>query len=297
MVKDKSQFGKGLLIPILAGSGILLLATNKMEEDKVIERPNTVEGRNSIEQVVDYKVDDFSNDTEKDSEEDFNEFSYLDVYSDIIENHTNFFNRKHDLNLDPDLVKAMISIESGHPRDREGAFRYDPMQIANKGDFALKVLANKNTNLIGNFDRLKNKVHTPWNKKKSRWDYSNSNMDADSSIYGGIGWLFYKKAIREVRDREYGDVIDYLVNPGDNFWNISEENNTTVGILRKYNPNVVPEKIKPGQKINLKKGYTEVYISSWDSWKKSVGEYNGNGDSNYVEKVYRNLKSIKNSSK
>ena len=90
------------------------------------------------------------------------------IYNPIIDEALNYFESMHGVSPGRDLVKAMIAVESGATRD---AFRHDPMQIANQGDFALDVLINRreNTNLIGDFSRLKGKTKTPWRNKN--WDY------------------------------------------------------------------------------------------------------------------------------
>lgn len=171
-------------------------------------------------------------------------YEYLRQYDLIIEKYVNEFNTRHNLDLDPDLIRAMIVVESGSPKDRNGAFAYDPMQIANTGDYALEVLADdtkENTHLIGDFSRLKGKKLTPMGDKG--WDYSNTNMNADSSIYGGIGWFIHKATIYDTREDNEG-----------NF---------------------------------------EVFIKGHRTWRKAVEGYNGDGDPNYVDKVYRVLGEIK----
>src|SRR3989344_3392445 len=127
-------------------------------------------------------------------------YSFIKPYERIIDNSLEYFRSIHGISPPRELIEAMIIEEAGHISHRDNAFVYDPMQIANQGDFALSVLSNglENTRLIGDFSSLKNKRHTP--RRNNKWDYSGSNMDAESSIFGGIGWLYNKAAIRSVRN-------------------------------------------------------------------------------------------------
>jgi hypothetical protein len=127
-------------------------------------------------------------------------YLFIKPYEKIIDNSLEYFRSIHGISPPRELIEAMIIEEAGHISHRDNAFVYDPMQIANQGDFALSVLSNglENTRLIGDFSSLKNKRHTP--RRNNKWDYSGSNMDAESSIFGGIGWLYNKAAIRSVRN-------------------------------------------------------------------------------------------------
>lgn len=224
-------------------------------------------------------------------------FSYLNDYDWIINQTVEEYNKRLGINLDSDLVKAIISSESGDPKDRKGAFVYDPMQIANKGDFALDVLVNRkeSTYLIGNFSFLEGKKKTVWNRKKKCWDYSNSNMDAKSSIRGGVGWLVHKAAIYDERIIEEGPLQEYVVRKRDNFSKIAWKENTTVETLRKYNPSVNLKKLIPGKtRLKFRKARREIYIRGWRPWRDAVKRYNGGGNPDYVREVYDVLRELKN---
>jgi len=218
-------------------------------------------------------------------------FSYLKVYESIINKCVAEFNKKHNIALDPNVIKAMITVESGSEKDRKGAFRYDPMQIANQGDYALETLANaeENTYLIGDFSRLKGKNKTPWDRKKKCWDYSNSNMAAEDSVYGGIGWLLHKAAIYDERIAEEGDTKDYVVKKGDSLWEIAKNKKTTVETIKKYS-GLKNDSIHPGKKLRFRKARKEMYIEGWESWGKAAEEYNGGGNPNYLKEVRQTYK-------
>lgn len=118
-----------------------------------------------------------------------------EAYDNLILQETNYWNSvyaKHGATpLNPDLVKAMILQESGTTRD---AYFHDPMQIANKGDFALTVLGQGTESGIPKkgYKELHGIKHTP--RKNGDWDYSNSNMTPELSIRYGIRWLFHKRS-------------------------------------------------------------------------------------------------------
>jgi hypothetical protein len=128
------------------------------------------------------------------------DYSYLSVYDTQIESALNYFEKRHKRRPETNLIKAMIHVESGSSRKTNEAFRFDPMQIANEGDYALTVLQNgqEHTKMIGDFLELKGKKLTP--RKDGEWDYSGSNMTHEASINGGIGWLIHKAAIRDYRN-------------------------------------------------------------------------------------------------
>ncbi|MDO8460157.1 MAG: hypothetical protein Q7S74_03540 [Nanoarchaeota archaeon] len=130
------------------------------------------------------------------------DYSYLDIYDTTIKETIDYFKEKHGRAPESNLIKAMIAVESGNPKHRTKAFLYDPMQIANQGDHALHVLAEKkeNTYLIGDFSSLEEKKETP--HRNGVWDYSQSNMDAKSSILGGVGWLYHKSAIHDIKSQD-----------------------------------------------------------------------------------------------
>ena len=122
-------------------------------------------------------------------------FSKYKPYQRIIEEEVEKYNAKFHFpkTLTGNHIYAMIETESGKNPE---AFRKDPMQIANQGDHALETLRTQGeyTWQIGDFSFLQEKEHTRimhWLKL-----YNRSNMDAESSIKGGIGWLVNKAAIR-----------------------------------------------------------------------------------------------------
>ena len=123
-------------------------------------------------------------------------FSFIDIYDPTINSVLSYFRELHEITPDRNLIKAMIAVESGSIADREKAFRHDPMQIANEGDYALNVLASgdEHTEMVGDFSFLQGIKYTP--RINGRWDYSQTNMTPEASIRGGVGWLYHKAAIR-----------------------------------------------------------------------------------------------------
>ena len=214
-------------------------------------------------------------------------YAYLDVYNDSIKKYLTKFNDQLKPNepLDIKTVKAMIAIESGSKEFRETAFVYDPLQFANKGDFGLKVLANglEGSYLIGDFRELRDKKPTP--RKNGRWDYSNTNLDTESSLRGGIGFLFHKAATYGPVTRESGNVLEYTVSPRDNYAKISKKVSTTIDALEKYNPGVNPKRLQIGQKLKFRRAETKLEIIGWKDWDEAVRNYNGGGNPHYLEEV------------
>lgn len=122
----------------------------------------------------------------------FSGFEHVDQYDNMIIKHTNFWNdefkhHKGYQRLDANLVKSMIVQESGGHRD---AFEHDPMQIANAGDYALRVLQNGSETGVPKYGELRGIRQTK--RKNGAWDYSASNMTANLSVKYGTRWLIHK---------------------------------------------------------------------------------------------------------
>jgi len=213
--------------------------------------------------------------------------SYLDVYDHVIDASLEYFAGIHARAPERNLIKAIIAVETGSGEHRKTAFVKDPMQIANKGDFALDVLSQRrdSTHLIGDFSILEGKRQTPF--RKNQWDYSDTNMDAVSSIFGGIGWFYHKAALHDTRIAEFGDLREYEIEKGDTYYDLSKKLGTTMETLRKYNPGVEPKKLLIGRKIKYKQAREESFISDWRNWEETVKRYNGKDDPNYLDKVMR----------
>ncbi|MFC1801404.1 hypothetical protein ACFLZB_02990 [Nanoarchaeota archaeon] len=137
----------------------------------------------------------------------FSGFEHVDQYDSLIVKYTRQWNNEFSEEgkrfenyqpLDPNLVKAMVCAESGSPADREGAFRYDPMQIANKGDPAFPALFNGSESGLEAYGQTDpvfgKKKQTP--RGKGFWNYGalseEERMDKDTSIRIGIRWAFHK---------------------------------------------------------------------------------------------------------
>jgi len=273
--KDKMKFrtlAKAAGILTLAAASLLYSANNK-------EKARASSGLETKVESVEVKKSKLPE-----------KYSFMKVYESVIEKNVSYFNKKHEIKLDSNLIMAMIITESGGERDRNGAFKYDPMQIANQGDYALDILVKgrEDVKFVGDFLRLNGRKKTPWNKEKKCWDYSNTNLTAEESIYGGIGWLL-NKAVEVV---EEGQITDYVVKSGDNLWKIAKENGSTLETLKEYNKGIDYDNLKIGQKIKFRKA-SRKFNPNGINWEEAVKRYNGGGDSNYANKVDSILKELK----
>lgn len=235
---------------------------------------------------------------------DSQDLSYLNNYDSIINETVDYFNKRHNLKIDSNqiksLSKAQIKREAGSLKERENSFKYDPMQISTaKKNCALEILADggEHTDLIGDFKVLKGKKKPVWDSKSKCWDYSNTGMDAKSSIYGGIGWLLHKAAIYDERIVEEGDIIEYEIKKGDSFCKIANKNGSNLATLEKYNPGINSKNLQIGQKIKFRKAKTETYIKGWKNLEIAVEAYNGGGTPGYTQGVYENLEEIAKTNK
>ncbi len=300
-----------LAVPLVYGIGWLAVNSQKANPSNHVNPNNNLESKvvqeadveanepNNLsyvvrEKAVEENVAEANEPVKQNKPENVDDkFSYLKVYEEIINKSVSEFNKKHKIALDPNVIKAMITVESGSKKDRKGAFKYDPMQIANQGDYALETLANSKeyTYLIGDFSRLKGKKKTTWKKEKKCWNYSNSNITAEDSIYGGIGWLLYKAAIYDERIAEEGDIRDYVVKKGDSLWEIADNKKTTVETIKKYS-GLIKDSIIRGQKLRFRKARKEIYIEGWKSWGEAVKGYNGEGNPDYLKEVSQNYKQL-----
>jgi hypothetical protein len=211
------------------------------------------------------------------------EFSYLDTYDPIIDHTLKYFKGIHKRTPEKNLIKAIIALESGSPQHRKTAFVYDPMQIANEGDGTLEILTQgkENVNLIGDFSMLDGKNSTPW--INGRRDYSNSNMEAQSSILGGIGWLIQKAT--STRIVEEGELQEYEIKNGDSYSTIAKNLGTTTSTLLTYNKGVDPRKLQIGQIVKFKQARVEAFIPEDTNWNDAAERYNGGGNPNYLSEV------------
>lgn len=216
--------------------------------------------------------------------------------------------------LDPDWIRAMIEQETGSSPE---ANRYDPMQVANKGDAALTCLreAQEHSELVSTPElrtKLAEKEHTPRDTVKNRWDYAkvppDKRMDAVTSVEAGIAWLFHKAAkYEEVTVETDPRELEHKVAPGDNLDTIAKTKQTTVDTLAKMNGwqyrvegnrvQVLDSKGKPailkaGQVLKYKKAKRQWIISGWRSWDEATARYNGGGVKDYAKEVQGRYKKI-----
>ena len=232
---------------------------------------------------------------------------FEDHYSDIVSAVAALNQRlSPPVELDPDIVSAMVAVETSKGTD---AREYDPMQVANEGDYALGVLQSgqEHTDLIVDDDlsrALKDKKTTPWKKDKSKkrggyWDYSarsdKDRMDASTSVKAGVAWLFHKAAKYEFVTTEEGELLEYTVQSGDIASRLASKLGTTLKVLEKYNKGKDLTKIHPNDELKYKKATQQWKITGWRSWDDAIVAYNGGGDPQYLEKVKAKLEEIKKS--
>jgi LysM repeat protein len=202
--------------------------------------------------------------------------------------------------LDPDWVRAMILVETIDPDSN--ARKYDPMQIANQGDFALTVLGESkdHSELIATDElrqTLQAKKHTP--RRAGRWDYDrvkeSERMDARTSVEAGVAWLFHNAVNYSFQTTETGPEFLYKVVSGDNLSKIARSQGTTVETIRKYS-RLKSDQLQIGQELRYKKATQKWAVTRWNSWETAALKYNGKngaGDPDYLEKVKKNYQKIK----
>jgi len=280
-LKNMGSVALSLAVPALIG-GCDDRTSEMMEEvSKPVAKKYVLEGVVDKSVVVKPKVAE---------NKSVGEFSYLAHYDGMINDVVARLNKRHDRDLDSDLIRAIADVESGSEAHRDSAHKYDPMQVANPESNALGILAkgSEHSHLIGKFGYLAGKKVTV-RHKDGELNYSKSNMTAKDSIEAGVAWLFHKAAKYNERIVESGPVKEYTVKPGDSFWKIAENEGSTEETMRKYNGSA---DIHPGQKLKVRKAKKKMYISGWRSWKDAVHRY-GDTTKEYSGKVYRTLREVK----
>ena len=194
--------------------------------------------------------------------------------------------------LNPLLAKSMIIQESGGTPE---AFSHDPMQIANKGDFALTELQQPDIYRRLGIEDLSAKyrafTHTP--RTRGRWDYSGDrSMRARESIEGGILFLLRKAFLYDERTLTSGDIYDHVITEGETFAAIAEQEASTIGTLRRLNPGVNPKKLRIDSSIHVQKAEIRPVITGTRSWRDAVILYNGGGTPGYTKKVFNRLRDV-----
>lgn len=159
--------------------------------------------------------------------------------------------------LDPMRVKAMIMLESGSPKHRTTAYRYDPMQIANQGDYALAMLRDGQV------------------EGKPEWLIDRLREDASLSV---------AQELADIRNTPRdGDVWNYDAVPEQN--RINAELSIKYGILWLWTRQIIIGEVKEGDTIA---GYAIKNTRGWDS---ATERYNGREI--YRKNVWRLMNGIK----
>ena len=212
--------------------------------------------------------------------------------------------------MDPNLFKAVVLQESGgHP---DTAFLHDPSQIANKGDYALRVLSDGLEPSIpeGGYEDLQGIEETPgrWvecidkegkERREWVWDYKSApnRIKADLSIEYGIRWLFqkaFKFQTRTIIDED-SPMLSYEVKPEDYALSIiAQRCGTTVDVFEKYNDIIRdPDLIKAGWNLKYRPAKRGKVITGVRPWYEAVAGYNGGGTEGYADSVYSKLASAR----
>lgn len=127
-------------------------------------------------------------------------YEHVGTYDKLIVDSTEIWNEKFEdipeyEELDPLLPKAMISVESGSLAHKD-AFKYDPMQIANEGDFGLPVMRDGTESGIPSegYEELKGIKQTPFDKGELDYEAldEEERITPELSIKYGIGFLCHK---------------------------------------------------------------------------------------------------------
>jgi len=205
--------------------------------------------------------------------------------------------------LDPNWVRAMI-LGAEAQDARSAARKYDPMQVANRGDPALKVLQDgaEGTNAITTPElrqKLKSKKQTP--RHKGQWDYSSltesERMDARASIEAGVAWLF--RLCHEMK--EEGEVLESRkLHAGDTLEGLAKELGTTLDSLKTQSGLTSTQLLlHPGQVLSYQKARV-IYGPSAQAWADAIKKYNwgktkfsGRGDPKYFDKVSKKYQELR----
>jgi len=138
----------------------------------------------------------------------FPQYGHVDMHDDLVKGFTKYWNEEFEEipgyeKLNPNIPKAMIVVESGSKEHEDNVFKYDPMQIASDGD-AISVLKT------GSESGIPEEVRERFQGKKKgvridgEWNYTNSGMTPEDSVYGGIFWLNHKGLLHDELGRICG---------------------------------------------------------------------------------------------
>lgn len=282
------SFKSGFLGMVLAGSALFAginyavnhADTNKEEKPAVRSLESAATQPDTPKQILAKKLDDLKF-------EDKN-LERLNVHDKDIIEFVDWYNRqtKPTTELTYREAKAMICTETGHKRYQKTAFAHDPTQVANKGDFGLTVVRNKQDNvdlLKTDFSDLTSVVHTP--RVNGEWKYGNNTITSRQSIKAGLAFLYSKAIIpgcRSVDDSTQERT--YKVKKGDNPGKIANALGTTSRSIIEHNPGLNSKNLQVGQVITYVPAHMEKYIASWktaDSWRNVILAYNGGGNKNH----------------
>jgi hypothetical protein len=174
------------------------------------------------------------------------------------------------------LMKAVVWVESGGPKAQ--AWKTRPMQIGNPGDPGAATLKSgaEGSSLI-----MRPEL---WQDIKTK-----SLDDPQLNIRAGIAYLLTR--LVTVGKESLPDAHDfaeheYKVAQGDSFWTIARKLGTTVETVRKFNPSVSPQHLRPGQIIKYRKAKMTDVIEGWKQFTtNNIATYYNVGDSSYAEKL------------
>lgn len=214
----------------------------------------------------------------------------------IVETFNHYLSKKYAgsnyHNLDWRLVKAMIWIESGH---KHSAWRTRPMQIGNSGDAGLKALLHlKKIRLKNGKVRIQSEgaeliIPPEYKEELTLKNKERIRHNPQLNIQAGVAYLLMRHAKFGYTTIMNCDPTEYMVTikPQDSLNKIATENDTTVDIIKKLNPEIAKHHLQAGVKLRYNKAAVKKTIIGWYplSFSSIAQKYNAKGDRHYKQKL------------
>jgi len=184
--------------------------------------------------------------------------------------------------LDWRLIKAILWVESGANNPE---WQIKPMRIGVVGDPGL-------TSFLSGKEGGELIIPPMW---EGRLTIASARSIPAHNIRAGIGYLLMRMAnfkYRSVLDTDSA-IYEVTVKAGDSLEKISRARGSTVEVLKNLNP--MASILRPGQILRYQKASIKRFITGWRHASPTTvaNYYNGDGDSDYVEKLQFVLDSIR----